>query len=142
MAVAYQIQDIMTKHVHTVSIDTPLLTVARIMRDQRIGDVLVTDEDGALCGIVTDRDIVVRAVAAGKPLDRTKVGEICSEDLVQVDVSASIEEIVRIMREHAIRRVPVVHGDKPIGIVSIGDLARLKDPSSALAEISSAAPNN
>jgi CBS domain-containing protein len=142
MAVAHQIQDIMTKHVHTVRTDTPLLVVARVMRDQQIGDVLVTDEDGALCGIVTDRDIVVRAVASGKPLDRTKVSEVCSPDLVRVDVNASIEEVVRIMREHAIRRVPVVHGDKPIGIVSIGDLARLKDPGSALADISSAAPNN
>jgi len=140
--VAPQLQDIMTKQVQTVRTDAPLLEVARIMRDRRIGDVLVTDEDGSLCGIVTDRDIVVRAVAAGLPLDETTVGEICSEDLVQVDATASIEEIIRIMREHAIRRVPVVHGDRPIGIVSIGDLARYKDPSSALAEISSAAPNN
>jgi len=142
MAVAPQLQDIMTKQVQTVRTDAPLLEVARIMRDRRSGDVLVTDEDGSLCGIVTDRDIVVRAVAAGLPLDETTVGEICSEDLVQVDATASIEEIIRIMREHAIRRVPVVHGDRPIGIVSIGDLARYKDPSSALAEISSAAPNN
>jgi CBS domain-containing protein len=141
-AVAHQLQDIMTKKVHTVREDASVLEVARIMRDRRIGDVLVTDEDGALCGIVTDRDIVVRAVAVGLPLDRTKVSEICSEDLVRVDASASIEEIIRIMREHAIRRVPVVHGDKPIGIVSIGDLARFKDPGSALAEISAAAPNN
>ena len=138
----HQIQDIMTKQVHTVREDAPVLEVACIMRDQRIGDVLVTDEDGALCGIVTDRDIVVRAVAAGLPLDQTKVREICSEDLVQVDATASIEEIIQIMREHAIRRVPVVHGHKPIGIVSIGDLAKLKDPNSALAEISAAAPNN
>lgn len=139
---AHQIQDIMTKQVHTVRTDANLIEVARIMRDRRIGDVLVTDEDGALCGIVTDRDLVVRAVAAGRPLETTQVGEICTEDLVQVDANASIEEIVAIMREHAIRRVPVVHGDRPIGIVSIGDLARVKDPGSALAEISSAAPNN
>jgi CBS domain-containing protein len=140
--VAHQIQDIMTKHVHTVRTDAPLIEVARIMRDRRIGDVLVTDDDGSLCGIITDRDIVVRAVAAGLPLETTRAGEICTEDIIQVDATASIEEIVTIMREHAIRRVPVVHGDRPIGIVSIGDLARAKDPDSALAEISSAAPNN
>ena len=139
---ATQIQDIMTKQVHTVRTDAPLVEVARIMRDRKIGDVLVTEEDGSLCGIITDRDIVVRAVAVGLPLDSTRAGEICTEDLVQVDLNASIEEIVTIMREHAIRRVPVVHGDKPIGIVSIGDLAKIKDPNSALAEISSAAPNN
>ena len=139
---AHQVQDIMTKHVHTVRPEATVLEVSRIMRDRRIGDVLVTDDDGSLCGIVTDRDIVVRAVAAGMPLDSTRVGEICTQELVQVDATASIEEIVTIMREHAIRRVPVVHGDKPIGIVSIGDLAKVKDPDSALAEISSAAPNN
>ena len=139
---AQQIRDIMTRQVHTVRTDAPLLEVARIMRDQRIGDVLVTEEDGTLCGIITDRDIVVRAVAAGLPLDRTRVGEICSGDLVQVNEHASVDQIIAIMREHAIRRVPVVEGDKPIGIVSIGDLARLKDPGSALAEISSAVPNN
>jgi CBS domain-containing protein len=140
--VAHQIQDIMTKQVHTVRMNATLLEVARIMRDRRIGDVLVTDDDGSLFGIITDRDIVVRAVAAGMPLDTTKVTEICTEDLVQVDATASLDEIVTIMREHAIRRVPVVHGHKPIGIVSIGDLARVKDPNSALAEISAAAPNN
>lgn len=139
---AQQIQDIMTKQVHTVRTDETLLEVARIMRDRRIGDVLVVEDDGTLCGIVTDRDIVVRAVAASKPLDQTKAIEICSEDLVQVEPTASIEEIVRIMREHAIRRVPVVQDEKPIGIVSIGDLARVNDPGSALAEISAAAPNN
>jgi CBS domain-containing protein len=142
IAVAQQIQDIMTKQVHTVRTDASVLEVARIMRDRRIGDVLVTDDDGSLCGIITDRDIVVRAIAAGMPLDQTKVSEICTEDLVQVDATASIDEIIAIMREHAIRRVPVVHGDKPIGIVSIGDLAKARDPNSALADISSAAPNN
>lgn len=139
---AQQIQDIMTKQVHCVRTDASVLEVACIMRDRGIGDVLVTDEDGSLCGIVTDRDIVVRAVAAGLPLDGTKIDEICTRDLIQVDANASLEEIVTIMREHAIRRVPVVHGDKPIGIVSIGDLARAKDPNSALADISAAAPNN
>jgi CBS domain-containing protein len=142
MAVATQIKDIMTRQVHTVRTGAPLLEVACIMRDQRIGDVLVTEDDGTLCGIVTDRDIVVRAVAAGLPLDTTKVSEICSGDLVYVDESASLDDIVAIMREHAIRRVPVVQNEKPVGIVSIGDLARVKDPNSALAEISSAVPNN
>jgi CBS domain-containing protein len=132
----------MTKQVHTVRTDAPVLEVARIMRDQGIGDVLVTDEAGALSGIVTDRDIVVRAVAAGMSLETTKVGEICSGDLVRVEPDTSVEEVVRIMREHAIRRVPVVQGDKPIGIVSIGDLAQHKDPDSALADISAAEPNN
>ena len=137
-----QIQEIMTKQVHAVRSDTPLLEVARMMRDLRIGDVLVTNRDGTLRGIVTDRDIVVRAIATALPVDRTQVGEIISDNLVNVSPTASIEETVALMRDHAIRRVPVVRDGKAIGIVSIGDLARQQDPTSALAEISSATPNN
>lgn len=139
---AQQIQDIMTKQLHTVGKDVPLLDVARMMRDQRIGDVLVTNRDGTLCGIVTDRDIVVRADALGKPLNKTPVGDICTDTLVKLSPTSSIDEAVSIMREHAIRRVPVVRDGCAVGIVTIGDLARHKDPNSALAQISTAAPNN
>lgn len=139
---AQQIQDIMTKQLHTVDKDIPLLDVARMMRDKRIGDVLVTNRDGTLCGIVTDRDIVVRADAAAKPLDRTPVGDICTGTVVKLSPTSSIDEAVSVMREHAVRRVPVVRDGHAIGIVTIGDLARHKDPTSALAEISAAAPNS
>jgi CBS domain-containing protein len=138
---AQQIQDIMTKQVHTVRSDAMLLDVARLMRDKQIGDVLVTNRDGTLRGIVTDRDIVVRADAASKALDKTQVGEVCTDKLVKLTPTSSIDEAVKIMREHAIRRVPVVRDGQPIGIVTIGDLARYMDPNSALAQISSAAPN-
>ena len=138
---AEKIQDIMTTEIHTVDAKTPLTTVAKLMRDKRIGTVLVTDPNGKLRGIVTDRDIVVRADALAKPLDKTQVGEICSGELVHVAPDASLDEAVTIMRRHSIRRIPVVRDGVPIGIVSIGDLARHKDPKSALAEISSAPPN-
>jgi CBS domain-containing protein len=141
-AMTQRIQDIMTKQVHTVRSDAMLLEVARVMRDKRIGDVLVTNSDGTLRGIVTDRDIVVRADAAAKPLDQTQVSEICTEQLVKLTPDSSIDEAVKVMREHAIRRVPVVRDGQPVGVVTIGDLARYKDPDSALAQISSAAPNN
>lgn len=139
---AQQIQDIMTKQVHTVRSDAMLLDVARVMRDKQIGDVLVTNQDGTLCGIVTDRDIVVRADAAAKPLDKTSVAEICTEQTVNLSPRSSLDEAVNVMRQHSIRRVPVVDNGCPVGIVTIGDLARQLDPSSALAQISSAAPNN
>jgi CBS domain-containing protein len=139
---ANQIQDIMTKQLHTVRSEATLLEVARMMRDQRIGDVIVTNHDGTLRGIVTDRDIVVRADAAAKPLDKTQVGEICSDQLVKLTPTSTIEEAVQLMRQNAIRRLPVVRDGHAVGIVSIGDLARHKDPNSALAQISSAAPNN
>jgi CBS domain-containing protein len=139
---AQQIEDIMTKHVHSVRSDTSLLDVARVMRDQKIGDVLVTNRDGTLRGIITDRDIVVRAVASGKSLDRTQVAEICTDNLVKLSPTSTVEDAVKTMREHAIRRVPVVQDGQPVGIITIGDLARHQDPRSCLAEISSSAPNN
>jgi CBS domain-containing protein len=139
---AQQVQDIMTKRLYTVPSDATLLEVARLMRDQRIGDVLVTNRDGTLRGIVTDRDIVVRADASTMPLDTTQVGEICTDGLVKLTPTASLDEAVKVMRQYAIRRVPVVREGQAVGIVSIGDLARYKDPDSALAQISSAAPNN
>ena len=139
---AQRIEDIMTRDVHCVPAETTLRECARIMRDKRIGDVLVTDPKGKLCGIVTDRDIVVRAVAEGKDLDTCKVGDIRSGQLVKLAPDAPVDEAVRLMRENAIRRIPVVQDDVPVGIVSIGDLAAHKDPRSALGQISKAAPNN
>src|SRR5262249_19308276 len=137
-----KVQDIMTKQVHCVGEGASVRQVAKLMRDQKIGDVLVTDSDGKLCGIVTDRDIVVRVVAEGKDLDMMRVGDICSHALVTVEPSSNIDDAIRLMREKAIRRIPVVDHDCPIGIVSIGDLAQSRDPNSALGHISRAAPNN
>lgn len=139
---AQAIESIMTRQVHTVRSDVSVLEVARLMRDLKIGDVLVTNRDGSLRGIVTDRDIVVRAVASGKSLDRTQVGEVCTDNLVKLEPTSTIDDAVRVMRDHAIRRVPVVYDGHPVGIITIGDLARHQDPKSALAQISSSAPNN
>ncbi|MBX3155055.1 MAG: CBS domain-containing protein [Deltaproteobacteria bacterium] len=139
---ARQVQDIMTRQVHTVRGDAAIVDVARVMRDQKIGDVLVTNTDGTLLGIVTDRDIVVRAVAAGKPVDKLKVADIVTDQLVSVSPTSTVDEAIKVMRTHAVRRVPVVQDGKPTGILTIGDLARHQDPRSALAQISSAAANN
>ncbi len=137
---ARKLKDIMTTSVAAVARDTPLRDVARVMRDKQIGDVLVTDR-GALVGILTDRDLVVRGIAEGKAPDTCKAGDVCSPQVVQLDPEATDEEAVRLMRQSAVRRIPVVKNGTPVGIVSIGDLAQLKDPNSALAEISSAPAN-
>ena len=136
------IQDIMTIDVHSVREGATLREIAKVMRDQKIGDVLVTGDDGKLRGIVTDRDIVVRGIASDKDLD-ARIGDVVTGKLVTIAPSATIDEAVQLMRDHAIRRLPVVDKDnRPIGIVSIGDLARQKDPRSTLGAISRAAPNN
>ena len=139
-----KIQDVMTKQVHSVHEDASLREVARLMRDQNIGDVLVIDAQGKLCGIITDRDIVVRAVAdEGNDLDQLRARDICTSDhMVTLQPSSGVDEAVKLMTEKAIRRIPVVENEQPVGIVTIGDLAVQRDPDSALGQISQAAPNN
>ncbi len=137
-----KIEDIMTKQVQCVNRNATVREVARIMRDQRIGDVLVTDDAGKLCGIITDRDLVVRAMAENKNVDAMTIGDIHTDKLVTLDPSSDIDDAVQLMRDKAVRRIPVVQNEMPVGIVSIGDLAQQRDPKSALGQISRAAPNN
>ena len=134
-------REIMTKSVRTATQDMTLRDVAAMMRDGDMGAVPVV-ADGKLIGIVTDRDIVVRAIAEGKDPKSTKLGEICSGDVVSVSPDQSVDEATELMRDKAVRRVPVIDKGRLIGIVSLGDLAKEKDEGKALAEISSAPPNN
>jgi CBS domain-containing protein len=124
-----------------LGVDEPIATAARVMRDNDIGDVLVTDDGHHLVGIVTDRDIVVRAVADGGSLDEVTVGAICS-DPVSVSPDDEVDEVIDVMREQAVRRIPVVEGEVVVGLVSLGDLATAYDPDSVLGDISEAPENN
>ena len=134
------VRDVMTTDLVTCSSSAPLRDAAEYMRDHDIGDVLVVD-DGAIRGIVTDRDIVVRCVAEGGDTRQAKVGDVCTSNLTTVPADATIQDAARIMRDQALRRLPVVDRGKPVGIVSLGDLAVEADPSSALGGISAASPN-
>jgi CBS domain-containing protein len=131
----------MTSDLVQLASSAPLAEAARRMRDADIGDVIVT-EDGTMCGVVTDRDIVVRAIAEGKDPQSATLGEICSHEVVTVSADDSVERAIELMRERAVRRLPVVDGGSPVGIVSIGDLAIERDSDSALADISAASGNN
>jgi CBS domain-containing protein len=134
------VRDIMTGHPVTVEPQTSVTAVARIMRDRDLGAVLVTDGD-ELRGLVTDRDLVIRSVAEGGDPERTTVAGACSADLVTVRSDDELNHAVELMRDHAVRRVPVVDDGRPVGIVSLGDLAMERDPESALGDISVARPN-
>jgi len=134
------IRDVMTSKPKMLASTATLAEAANIMRQDDIGGVLV-EENGKPCGIVTDRDIVVRGIAAGKDPKSTPVKEVCSEKLVSVKPDDSVDEAVRLMRERAIRRVPVMDDGNPVGIVSLGDLAMERDQRSALGQVSSAPPN-
>ncbi|MCH5671309.1 CBS domain-containing protein [Streptomyces gilvus] len=135
------VSDIMTADPVTVEPQTSVTAVARLMRDQDLGAVLVTDGD-RLRGLVTDRDLVVRALAEGGDPEQTTVAGACSDDLVTVAPDDDLDRAIRLMREHAVRRVPVVDHGRPVGIVSLGDAAMERDPGSALGDISAAKPND
>lgn len=135
------VSDVMTRDPVTVEPQTSVTDVARMMRDENIGAVLVTEGD-ELRGLVSDRDLVVRAVAEGGDPGSTTVSSACSEDLVTVGPDDDLGHAVQVMREHSVRRVPVVdEGQHAVGIVSLGDLAIERDPDSALGDISAARPN-
>ncbi|MBA9006362.1 CBS domain-containing protein [Thermomonospora cellulosilytica] len=137
---ARKIREIMTSSPVCVSPDVDLGQVARRMRDENIGDVLVTEGD-TLRGVVTDRDLVVRCMAEGGDPSSTRVGDIASSADVTVGPDDDLGTAVHLMREKSVRRLPVVENGKPVGIVSIGDLAIERDEKSALADISAASPN-
>lgn len=138
---AQSLREVMTPNPISLSDSTPVLDAAQTMRDSNIGDVIVLDQSDGLCGIVTDRDIVVRVLAEGKDPQATSLSEICSSEVLALSPNDAVGDAVKLMREKAVRRLPVVESGKPVGIVSIGDLAIERDSDSALADISAAKPN-
>jgi CBS domain-containing protein len=134
------VRDVMTENPKTVEASATVEEAAKIMADADVGNVLVV-ENGEVEGIVTDRDIVVRAIAKGEGTD-TSVREVASTDVEALSPDDSVDDAIRKMEERDIRRLPVVEDGKPVGIISLGDLAKVKDKDSALADISSASPNN
>lgn len=136
-----KISEIMTEDPVKVQRSDTVGEVARAMKQADIGDVLVCEGE-TLVGILTDRDIVIRGLAEGKDPTTTPVGDLCSDDLHVLRADDPIDEAVRIEAQHAVRRIPVVgDGMRPVGVVSLGDLAVDRDPDSALAAISAAPPN-
>jgi len=134
------VQNVMTPDPVTQPQSASLLDAARKMREAGIGNVVVLDGE-TVCGIVTDRDIVVRGIANGRDPRSTTLADVCSRNLTTLSPEDQIETAVRLMREHAIRRLPVVKRGRAVGIVTIGDLAMHEDTESALADVSAAPPN-
>jgi CBS domain-containing protein len=136
-----KISEVMTRDPVTLSSTETLAQAAKQMRDADVGDVIVVDGDRVV-GLVTDRDIVVRGIAEDLDPFTTALTSVCTHDLVTVGPDDSIDSAVQRMREHAVRRLPVVADGKPVGVVTLGDLAVERDTDSALAEISASEPNN
>jgi len=135
-----KVRDVMTAEPIVLQQDQSIADAAQAMRDASVGAVLIVDGD-KLCGLVTDRDIVVRAVAESALAD-SPVGQVVSPDLVAVGADDETADAARVMQDNAVRRLPVLDDGRIVGIVSIGDLAVSLGEDSALAQISAADPND
>jgi CBS domain-containing protein len=116
-----QVKDAMTPHVDSVAPDTPVDVAARRMRDENVGCLPVAEGD-RLVGMVTDRDLVVRALAEGR--GRRTVGEVMSSAVLCCHADQPVKEAARLMEEHQVRRLVVLdREDRPVGVVSLHDLS-------------------
>ena len=115
-----KIRDVMTANPHTVGPNDSIQAIAGIMRDEDTGVVPVV-EKGKLIGVVTDRDIVIRCVAEGS--FNAKATDALSDEVVTITADTSVADAADLMAEHQIRRLPVVEGERLVGIVSLGDIA-------------------
>lgn len=134
------VRDVMSPRPRMLRAEAAISEAAEVMRREDIGDVIVVDAD-RLHGMLTDRDIVVRVLAEGQDPSQTRIGDVCSRELTTISPEESVGQAVRLMREKAIRRLPVVEHDEVVGMLTIGDIAVERDSRTALADISAAPPN-
>lgn len=117
-----KVRDIMTTQVDVAESNSSLVQIAQMMKRDNVGAIPVC-QGNKLLGILTDRDIVVRAVAEGKDLTSIKASEIMSGNPVSVEPDADIHEASKIMSEKQIRRLPVIDNGKLVGMLALGDMA-------------------
>ncbi|WP_435158725.1 CBS domain-containing protein [Amycolatopsis sacchari] len=136
-----RLSEVMTTNPVALPADTPVREAAQRMREREIGNVLVLDDD-RVAGIVTDRDIVTRAVADRDDLSGCRLRDVCSSDLVTAAPDEDIDTAIERMREAAVRRIAVVEDGRAVGVFTLGDAALEKDSDSALGDISAATSNS
>lgn len=134
-----KISEIMSERVVTIDQREPVIAAARLLKRMNLGALPVTDRSGKLVGMLTDRDIVVRCVAAGGNAREMTVGDIMSRGVVTVSPDSEVSDATRRMGRGQVRRLPVVEGGKLVGMLSLADMARRCDmeAAAALADISS-----
>ncbi|HEY3086058.1 MAG TPA: CBS domain-containing protein [Candidatus Dormibacteraeota bacterium] len=138
---ANTVRDVMTKDPVALSSDSSVTEAAKAMKDFRIGSIVVMDKDRPY-GIVTDRDITVRAVATGSDPSKTTLADICTQDLAVVRPDQSVEDAIQVMKAHDVKRVVVMTDSKLEGILSLGDLASRGVDEDLQDDLSRAEPNN
>lgn len=136
-----EIRQVMTAVPETVELGAPIRDAAALMERTDIGSVIVVDDE-QVKGIVTDRDITVQVVAAGRDPVTALVSDIMTAFPATIAPTASVHEAIELMREHDVRRLPVVEAGRPIGVVALADLSTSPEAQALLADISLAPPNN
>ena len=117
-------RDVMTPNAECVGENETLLDAAKKLADRGFGSMPICGEDNRLKGVLTDRDIVVKALAKGKDPGSTRAGELGEGKPVTIGADDSIQEALRTMAQHKVRRLPVIDGHQLVGIVSQADIAR------------------
>lgn len=136
---ATAVRDLMTPNPTVLPAGTSIADAARAMRDQDIGAIVVETERGP--AIATDRDIVVRGVAEGADIEAVPVEAVCSREVATVAPDSTIESALQLMQEKAVRRLLVLEGHAPVGVLSLGDVAEEQRAGPVLDSISRAVPN-
>ncbi len=119
---AKSVRDAMTADPRSVGASASVVEAARLMREQHIGSLPVTEDD-RLVGMITDRDITTRVVAESAVPETTSVGDVYSRDLISVEPNSDLDEALRLMARHQVRRLPVVENDRLVGMVAQADIA-------------------
>jgi CBS domain-containing protein len=139
--VTTMLRDIMSPAPACMAPADTVSAAAKVMAERGVGTVVVLI-DGQLSGLLTDRDITVRVLAENRDPQTTRIGEICSTDVAVLGPDDNVDQAAQLVRERAVRRIPVLRDGVPVGVVSIGDLALEKAGSSALSGVQAACPDS
>ena len=137
-----KVRDVMTSSVEWVAPDTSVVEVAQLMKKDDVGSIPICKEN-KLIGVITDRDIVLKVVAAGGNTNNISVKDVMSTDIISVSADQDVHEAADLMSRNQIRRLPVLEKGELVGILAIGDLAvekiHINEAGDALSDISQSA---
>ena len=129
-----KLKDIMSQNVIKIHPKESVAVAARLLESHNIGALPVCEENGRLCGMVTDRDLVTRCIAANRPPERTKVQDVMTGRIVWATPEMEVSAAAHLMGREQVRRLPVLRNGKLCGMVSVGDLAGREESSYDAAE--------
>ncbi len=128
-------RDVMTQGVECAGENETVADAAKKLADLDVGAMPICGEDDRLKGMLTDRDIVIKVLARGKDAAQTRAGELAEGKPVTIGADDGLEELVRTMAQHQVKRLPVIDGHRLVGVVSEADLAEHASPEQVVAVV-------